>query len=318
MISVGNLTVGGSGKTPLVAWLARYLQARGFKPCILSRGYGREKEEEILLLKGGEGPYDYKKSGDEPTLLAQKLPGVIVALGACRYAAAQAALDKFPIDLFLLDDAFQHQRLARDLNILLLDSTNPWGNGHLLPRGSLRETKESLSRADLIILTKAEKDKDYQTLVQELKGWNSAAPVLMSGYKSSALWQVQGSATLTPHELFDKNVLAFAGIAGPRSFFKTLNSLGAKIIKYITYPDHYPYNLRDISEIVKAAEAVEADFIVTTEKDAVRLEGMTLPFPFWTLAIEIDFLEDKKFLENLLNNLLVNKNEKRNHNSAPS
>lgn len=264
VISVGNLTLGGTGKTPLVIALAEGLRERGLRPVILSRGYRRQSRE--ILIAGT----DWEMAGDEPCLMARRLLNVPVVVGADRYQAGLFAERKELGDIFLLDDGFQHRRLYRDVDLVTIDPVE-WNAGEaLLPTGRWREPKSAVERA-------------HAACVQEIPG--SAVPSLpiptfvvrteIDGlYKREAQARQRAAsiedAPLSLEDLKGKGVVAFAGIAKPDRFFAALQSLGVNPVKKIRFPDHHPYSRRDI-------EKLGGDVLITTEKDAVRLTGRGFP-----------------------------------------
>src|SRR5829696_5569929 len=182
VISVGNITTGGTGKTPLVEWVARTLAAQGKKVCILTRGYGRKDPHLQVIVSDGYGVLaSPSEAGDEPYLLATKLAGqAAVISGADRIAAGQEAINDFGTEVFVLDDGFQHLRLARDLNIVCIDATNPWGGGRLLPHGRLRESLDGLARADCVVLTRCDQVESVDALRDEVRGLVGEATIFES------------------------------------------------------------------------------------------------------------------------------------------
>ncbi len=266
VISVGNITVGGTGKTPVSILLATILKKNGYRPVILSRGYKKTGPGGIVsdgtALKLGP-----REAGDEPYLMASLLPGVPVIAGADRFKSGQIALEKFRPDCIILDDGFQHMRLKRDLNILLIDGAVGLGNGFMLPRGPLREPAEAIKRADLIMVKGGSLNGPEAELVRE---WN--IPVMGFDYRATGLYDMFDNKDRGVACLKGKKVLAFAGVANPASFLRTLEDLGARIMNTITFPDHHDYTASDIEKIREAKGAGGADIIVTTEKDGVKLK----------------------------------------------
>lgn len=287
VISVGNLTLGGTGKTPMVELLARELQAEGLPVVILSRGYGRARGAETRAVADGRrlllGP---EEAGDEPYLLASRLPGVPVVVGAHRYRAGAWALERFHPQVLLLDDGFQHRTLAKDLEILLVSAREPWGRGGLFPRGSLREPVTAAARADLLVLTHAEAGPEIERITVELRRLNPSAPLALARHEPEGVVEV-GSGRLLPVETFrERPLLAFAGIADPDSFRATLTRAGVLLLDFLPFPDHYRYTPDDLRELEERAKAEGAAGLITTEKDAVRLPGGSR-LPVWALRIRL-------------------------------
>ena len=265
VISVGNLTLGGTGKTPAVVWLARYLLARGKRVAVLSRGYGGSAEGEVHIVSDGRTLFlSPQEAGDEPCLLAEKVPGLMVVIGADRYRAGLLALERLQPDLFLLDDGFQHLKLKRDLNILLLDAATPFANGHTLPAGMLRESPSAAGRADLVVYTRS------QTAAPDREGV-PGVPCLASRHILTGLRPLAAGARVDFGALKGARVLAFSGIAHPDGFFDSLEREGVALTATLAFPDHVRYGEAEIAAIVRLKTASRAAFLITTEKDAVKL-----------------------------------------------
>lgn len=288
VISVGNLTVGGTGKTPLTMWLARWCLEQGWKVAILSRGYGGQSGGEPRVVSRWDGP-DWSAVGDEPYLLAQELSTVPVVVGKDRFQSGLYAWRQFGADVLILDDGFQHYRLARDFDIVLIDATNPFGHGAVLPRGILREPLQALRRADAVVLTRVElAQTSLSAVCQRIRQWYPDGPVyhmattveaLEEGIGTQALKVTEGAAHLNR-----RRVLAFVGIGNPSAFAATLAQLGCDVAALLVYRDHHPYTLMDWRAIVEAARQYGVAGIVTTTKDHVRLDpSWRAPIPFYTL-----------------------------------
>jgi tetraacyldisaccharide 4'-kinase len=272
VISVGNLTVGGTGKTPLVLWLAHALQQRGRQVGILSRGYGGNNTQVTVVGTTGHALATPAEVGDEPVMLARSFAGVVIA-GRDRVAAAEVARERFGLDVVILDDGFQHRRLARDVNLLLVNGRNGTGNGWLLPAGPLREPAAAARRADIVIVTKGEP--------HERHGWpvgGETRPVFTGDLFPTALVSsAQGEWRELPLGLlYGKRVVALTGIADPEPFYWSLREWEAQVAEVIEFPDHHVYTQADWQAISLASQ--KFDLIVTTEKDLVKLER----FPFAT------------------------------------
>ncbi len=279
VISIGNITVGGTGKTPLAMLTARGLQTRGFRPAVLSRGYGGRRSGSGNVVSDGQRVFlSPSECGDEPALMAARLPGIPVLTGPERIVSGRLAIERFGADVLVLDDAFQHRRLARDVNIVLLDGTSPFGNRRLLPAGPLREPpRPALARADIIVKTGVEAPPGRAAADPPIDG--VSRPVFRASYEALELRPAGGDGTITPPDnISGRRILAFTAIAVPEKFRSTLTALGAEIIKFLAFPDHYFYKERDIQAIAADAEGLQAEMIVTTEKDGVKLNAFKALF----------------------------------------
>lgn len=302
VLSIGNITLGGTGKTPAVMALAKVAVSRGFYPCILTRGY-KGKAEGPCFVSKGDGPLlDASQAGDEAVLMGERLPGVPVVKGNSRYEAGMFALEnlqsqksKAP-DLFILDDGFQHWELHRDKDILLLDATNPFGNGRLFPFGRLREPLTSMSRADSIVITNVPLGEDItesgeipgegiRSLISEIRKYSTSAHIYLAQHSPTSFKTAAGN-TIAIADMLGEKVFAFCGIGNPYSFRRSLHSCVGEITGSIFFRDHYYYSKADILRIIDNAEKSGADWIVTTEKDIMRLKGSSLPDNLVALCIE--------------------------------
>lgn len=280
VISVGNITTGGTGKTPLVEWVARTVAVAGQKVCILTRGYGRDNPERMVIVSdGNKVTVMPSEAGDEPFLLATNLLGVAAVISnADRVAAGHKAIKQFDTDCFVLDDGFQHLRLERDLNIVTIDATNPWGGGHLLPYGHLREPLSGLSRADCIVITRTDQVNDTQNLHDEIRRHARNVPIFQSRMRTSRITPLhQSPDALVPP------VAAFCAVGNPRSFF---NAIDHQSVLQKTFPDHHRYSQRDIDSLIEEARRTGANSLITTAKDAVKLRSLTFSLPCYVLEIE--------------------------------
>lgn len=271
VISVGGLTVGGAGKTPIVRYLARRLVDAGQRVVILSRGYRRQGHGLAVVSDGSAMRLDWRAAGDEPSLLASTLPGVPVIVGADRVAAGRAAIQEFGATVLLLDDGFQHRRLARDRDIVVLDSTTPFGNGRLFPAGPLREPIHALRRADAIILTRVNQGSGLDALRAQVQALTPTARLVESIYQPLRVRALADGSMHPIARLNGTRVVACSGIANPRSFEKTLEQTGVTLLRHVRFPDHHPFSSREIQSVIHTAAQTGADWVVTTEKDAVRL-----------------------------------------------
>lgn len=294
VICVGNLTVGGTGKTPTVMTVVKSLQARGIRPGVLSRGYGGKNRDKVSVVSDGErvllGP---DQAGDEPCLLAEALPGVPVLVGSSRYDTGSCAIERFGVQTLVMDDGYQHLKLDRQVNLLLLDGKKPWGNGCLLPAGRLREPMGQAARATAFILTQAE-SASGETLDQ-LKRLYPGRPIFLAGRRPSRLKEWGAGDSHSPDHLRDREVAAFCGLANPGSFHDTLTTLGARVRVFMRWPDHYRPREEDFRLIRQKARETGIRDWVTTAKDAVKLAGSSLvpgEIRIWVLEIEMEILND--------------------------
>lgn len=299
VVSVGNISVGGTGKTPVTACIARLLLEQGYKVAVLSRGYGGSLEGQISVVSDGVtvmlGPCE---CGDEPFLLASTIPGLMVVIGTDRYAAGLMAMQQLAPDIFLLDDGFQHLALHRDLNILLLDCMKPFGNGWTLPAGLLRESAQAAERADLVIMTRC---PDGTTLASGSTG----IPSLASHHRITHLLPLYDTAPLLFSSLANSRVLAFAGIADPASFFNELESRGLNLVHTMRFQDHTTYTKNDLSAIFEAMDKHGAEYAVTTEKDGVKLEKLPPERKKQILLAPLELvITEPALLKDILSNLL--------------
>jgi tetraacyldisaccharide 4'-kinase len=273
VISVGNITVGGTGKTPCVILLAQMLQENGFKPAILSRGYGGKSIHPVNIVSNGNKILlDSKTAGDEPFLIAQALKGIPVITGAKRIITGKIAIDKFEADVLICDDAMQHRQIFRDINLVLLDNQSLRGNNHILPRGRLREPIAGLSRASAFVLTRTNEGQQTNNTIEKLIQ-NENIPIFMSIHKPKDMVKGDYSSQWPISELLGKNICAFCGIAKPDSFKKTLLAAGAQVLLFDIFPDHHRYNKNELEKIKTRFIDCRADYLVTTEKDAVRIQS---------------------------------------------
>jgi len=269
VISVGNLTFGGTGKTPTVIALVRDLVRMGRRPAVLTRGYKRRGDHQVVVV-GPEPRQGVDEVGDEPLEMARRLPGVPVVVDADRERGGREAL-RLGADVLVLDDGFQHLRLERDLDLVLIDAGDPWGGGRLPPLGRLREPLTAIRRASAVLITKV--PADWRPVVAEIEtAVERVAPTLqvfVSRMRARRV-RVPGEGWQPAEVLAGRRVLAFAGIGRPQGFVDTLSGAGAEVVDSRLFPDHHAYSNADLEEMVAAAEGVEA-IPVTTAKDATKL-----------------------------------------------
>jgi len=282
VISVGNLTVGGTGKTPTVITIARWLTQKNFNVTIISRGYGRASKDGVIVSDGKGKIVPVKEGGDEPVLIAKKLTGVPVLVDQNRVRAAQTALQKFSPDVIILDDGFQHRRLHRDLDIVTINKEKLFGNNFLLPAGPLRESTSHLKRAGMIWMNSNTGFESMTRLPKSLK----SKPFIRAMYTPVKLIDLNG--TESDIDLRSVPVVAFSGLGNPDSFKQTLENLGARVEVFLKFKDHHFYSAKDIASIEKAFKSVTAKYIITTEKDGVKLPLKLSLAKYWKyLCIDI-------------------------------
>ncbi len=293
VISIGNITVGGTGKTPLVITLAKELMDRGISVAVMSRGYKGKGSTGPFVSDGKTVLLSPEESGDEPFQIAKALKGVPVLIGKDRFTNGQLALERFGVRGLLLDDGYQHLQLHRDLNILLIDSQIGFGDHDLLPRGILREPLHHLHRAHLFILTKVERPEACRPLEKMLQELHPSSPIFHSHYETRGLTGPEGEREELP-SLKGKKVLAVSGIANPQYFSFLLKKCGMEIVREMTFPDHHHFTPKDLISIQENAKGL--DWIVTTEKDMVKLRNMRLGHaPLRALDIEMKIWEEEEF-----------------------
>ncbi|MBN2416117.1 tetraacyldisaccharide 4'-kinase [bacterium] len=287
VISVGNITVGGTGKTPLVILLAGILRERGYAPAVISRGYGRRSRGTVVVSDGQSVLADSAAGGDEPVLMARRLRGVPVVVGSDRAAAARYAAAAFSPDLLILDDAFQHRAIDRDCDVIAIDALNPAGNGFMLPAGPLRDSFSRLKKADQVILTRTEQAKDTGRICGRIETITGTPPLRAAhrpGRFVPCSGDPAGSALPAGHAVY-----CFAGIGNPDSFLDTVERTGMRVAGHTSFPDHHWYSAADLAKLAGRAEAAGGATLVTTEKDAMRLETLQpLPAPVYYLEITME------------------------------
>ena len=318
VISIGNVTAGGTGKTPVTEIFARTLAAEGRKVAILSRGYRRKEapwwqrlftqvvEPPLVVSDGRHVLLDSAVGGDEPYMLASNLPGVAVVVDRNRVKAGRYAVKRFGCDTIILDDGFQYQRLKHSIEVVLIDSTNPFGNGHMLPRGILREPVRNLKRADIIFLTKCR--GDVSAVKDEIRKYNEKAEIVECNHTPKSLRDVWSREEYPLDWLKGKTLCTLSGIASPKGFENSLRGLGAKVVWCERYADHHRYDSSEVLYALNRTADMGADALVTTEKDAVRFPRLeTAPVRCLYLRIAIEILAGGESFTQLINRICFRK-----------
>jgi tetraacyldisaccharide 4'-kinase len=309
VVIIGNITMGGTGKTPVVEKFARELLKRGRRVAILSRGYKRKEApllrklfsildpslmNPVVVSDGVKIRCDWKRAGDEPYMLAENLPGAIVVVDKNRVKAGAYAIRKFGADTLILDDGFQYLPLKGRLQMVLVDQSNPFGSSAMIPRGILREPLTALGRADFVFITKSDGNPPASLLKKIAHHAPGVEPIVCSHTPRSLVRvdseKFRGAEALPVSALRGKKVFCFSGIATPESFENALKKAGAELVGVRRYADHYPYEEEDIEQLLSAAARSKPDMIVTTEKDFVRLPRLSGAIPVYFLRMEIEIL----------------------------
>ncbi len=326
VISVGNVTAGGTGKTPVVEIFARELQKQGRRVAILSRGYRKKElpwyrkfEEKYLpprVVSDGETLLlDSEMGGDEPYMLASNLPGVVVLVDKDRVKSGKYAVSRFKSDILLLDDGLQYQRLRHHVDVVLVDKTNPFGNGNLLPRGVLREPARNLKRADFVFITKS--DGASEELRECVRKFNPKADIIECCHMPRFLRNVYSDETISLEWLAGKRVAALSGIAVPQSFENSLRRLGAALISFERYADHHRYQAQEIIDAINKAHKRGAAALITTEKDAVRFPKLNrTAVPVYYVRVDIEILSGANNFIDAIDRILGRIAEKRSASST--
>ncbi|MBI1941441.1 MAG: tetraacyldisaccharide 4'-kinase [Acidobacteria bacterium] len=296
VVSVGNLTVGGTGKTPLVKSIAERLRAHGWKPDILTRGYARQRGAEIVLLAPSvKRAPDPREVGDEPAFLARSLPEVPIAIGADRFRAGRLAEERFNVDVHILDDGFQHLALARDLDVVALDVTQELSDRALLPAGRLREPVSALARALLVVITRVELE-DSQPLEDRVRSVNPQAGIFHARTALCGVVEVASGTAYSWQEPGARPVAAFCGIGNPQGFFADLRHWGFRVVEESAFPDHRVYTSTDLRRLAERARKVGAAALVTTEKDVMNFPSTwEAETPVLACAIRMEIVESEAF-----------------------
>ena len=314
VISIGNVTAGGTGKTPVTEIFARTLAAEGRKVAILSRGYRRKEapwwrriltgvvDPPLVVSDGRRVLLDPEVGGDEPYMLASNLPGVAVVVDRNRVKAGRYAIKRLGCDTIILDDGFQYKRLKHSIEVLLVDSTNPFGNGRMLPRGILREPARHLKRADIIFLTKCR--GDVSEVREEIRRFNPKAEIVECNHTPKSLKDVWSREEFPLSWLDGKTVCTLSGIASPKGFENSLRHLGSKVVWCERYADHHRYAPSEVLYALNRTADMGADALVTTEKDAVRFPRLeTSPVKCLYLRIAIEIISGAESFDSIINRI---------------
>ncbi len=318
VISIGNITAGGTGKTPVTEIFARTLAAEGRKVAILSRGYRRKEapwwqrlftqvvEKPLVVSDGKRVLLDSTMGGDEPYMLASNLPGVAVVVDRNRVKAGRYAVRRLGCDTLILDDGFQYKKLKHSIEVVLVDATNPFGNGNMLPRGILREPARNLKRADIVFLTKCR--GDVSAVKEEIRRYNTTAEIVECNHSPRVLKDVWSREEFPLDWLDGKTVCTLSGIASPKGFENSLRHLGAKVVWCERYADHHRYDPSEVLYALNRTADMGADALVTTEKDAVRFPRLeTTPVRCLYLRIAIEILAGGESFTQLINRICFRK-----------
>lgn len=295
-VSVGNITLGGTGKTPLVISLAEEASRRGLRVCILTRGYG-SKGPESAIVSTGSGPIvDWEEAGDEPFMMAERLKGVWIVKDSNRYRGSLVAGE---VDLFILDDGFQHWPVERDLDIVTMDAGRPFGRGRLLPLGNLREPVKELRRADMVVFTNAEGENPAHE--EQIRAYCPDVKFFYARYRVAGIVPPKGKL-LSLDEISGRKAYAVSAIGSHRKFLDTLRNGGIDVSGEISFRDHHSYSLADMERILRRAERSSSEIIITTEKDIVRMRVFLndeFPLPVFALRVELE-VRDENFYNIIL------------------
>jgi len=307
VLSIGNITVGGTGKTPMVSYVANLLKGFGVRVAVMSRGYGGYAQRSGGIVSDGRttlmGP---EASGDEPQLLASKLKGIPLLVGKDRYGAGREAIRRFGASVLVLDDGFQHLALKRDVDLLLMDSTHPFGNGYCIPRGLLREPVSQIKRASAFVLTRWAGDRHWDSQRSTLEAHAPGRPIFRCRHVPESLFVAGEDRPVDLVSLKGQRLFAFSGIGRNDAFRDTVSGLGGKIVAFLEFSDHHRYAHRDIEYIWQRATDHGVDSIITTEKDLVNV-GTDIPSTptLLVLAVGISFGDEAEAFTSYLKNEMI-------------
>ncbi|HEU4504770.1 MAG TPA: tetraacyldisaccharide 4'-kinase [Nitrospira sp.] len=304
VISVGNLTVGGTGKTPMVIEITQWLLGAGKRVAVLSRGYRRTGRESVLVVSDGIRTLATpEQAGDEPYLIAQRCPKAVVAVGTDRYRLGRQVLETCVVDCMVLDDGFQHLGLRRDVNLLLVDATDARGLEQMLPAGRLREPIIAAKRATAIIVTRAEEPSRVDDVLARLRSAVDSLPQTAEvGFRAGELVSVATGAGRSVEWCQGKKTLLVSGIGHGASFRGTAEALGVSILEEVSYPDHYAYTVNDVVKLGERAADLKADLVLTTEKDAGKIRPYLPPDDgrWWAARLRVEWLRGEAAIRNMI------------------
>lgn len=304
VISVGNLTAGGTGKTPVVQFLCGWLKESGYHPAIVMRGYGSSLNLANNYLVADESGLliTQEEAGDEAAQLAQNLPGVPIWIGANRVISGQNAVKLSKANILIMDDGFQHRNLFRNMNILLIDALRPWGYDHVLPRGLLREPISNLRRADVVLITRSDlcSEEELQNLENQISDVDESAQIFRTSHKPSRIVELFGEEY--PVQVgVGKKAHFFCGLGNPNGFFQTAIEAGFIETGRTIFPDHHSYQKQDLLDLEEWAKKENAQILLTTEKDGIKLKKFEKKsIPIWQLGIEVSFEKREEQLKNAI------------------
>ena len=315
VISIGNITVGGTGKTPMTIYVAKLLKRMGYKVLVISRGYkGLAEKTGGIVSNGKTILMQAEKSGDEPFMIADRLKNIPVVVGENRFNAGMMAFNSFHPDVIVLDDAYQHLKLKRDINLVLLDKKYPFGNNYLLPRGTLREPISSLIRSDAIILTRSDSTSGMEEKsLSKFKKYTCGKPVFKAMHTPKIYKIIKGKniisdkiSTYSFDLLRGQKVFAFSGIAQNNDFRHVVKGLNCKLKGFAGFPDHHLYSDNDLHKILQLLNKLKVDFVLTTEKDYVKIANrVTWPVGLVVIGINISFGNYYDTFDNFIKNKLA-------------
>lgn len=288
VISVGNLVVGGTGKTPLVVYLARLLVREGHRVVVVSRGYGRTGDDPLIVSRGERALVGWRDAGDEPSLISMLARGAGVIVSSRRSDGVRVAVEKLGAGVILLDDGMQHVQLARDLDIVAVDARSPLGNGHLLPAGPLREHPLGVVRAGLIVATRCDRAGGAANVRRTIGHLATDVPIVETRMRLAELWDVSSGHAVKLADIREGTAFAVAGIADPDDFRETLDELGFDVVGLHAFADHHEFTDDDIADLDEELNDLGANVVLTTEKDAVRLRGWRPRVPLVAVGIDIE------------------------------
>ncbi len=300
VISVGNLVVGGTGKTPLVVYLARLLVSDGHRVVVVSRGYGRTGNAPLIVSRGERALVGWREAGDEPSLISMLARGAGVVVASRRSDGVRVAVENLGAGVILLDDGMQHVQLARDLDIVAVDARSPLGNGHLLPAGALREHPHGVVRAGLIVATRCDRAGGAANVRRTVGLLAPDVPIVETRMRLAELWDVSNGHSVKAADIRDGTAFAVAGIADPDDFRETLGELGFDVAGLHAFADHHEFTEDDIADLDEELNDLGASVVLTTEKDAVRLRGWRPQVPLVAVGIDIEITHGESHMREAL------------------